>query len=231
MVRRAALYLRQHHLAVVALLVALAGGGGYAVAATTAPKPVYVCATASGKPLTLSSAKAKCQGGGQAKKLTLAAATTVVGPAGAAGATGATGATGDTGAAGPKGDTGPKGDAGPQGDAGTANVITSDWFYLPSTVDATYDNSAIKQTSIDVAAFTAQAIAQNDIQVYATFGSAIWQLPYTSYAGSKVNTINYRVEPGKLYVWRFTHDNSASVPLSTVLRYRYVMIPRGVAAS
>lgn len=119
-------------------------------------------------------------------------------------------------------------DAAPAG----SSVLTSDWFTLPASVNTTIDDSLLRQTSGDIPAFTATALAQYEIHVYMTFGfgGLTVPLPYTSNAGLKVNTISYSVAPGKLYIMRFTHDNSASVPLSTVLKYRYVMTPRGQLA-
>jgi hypothetical protein len=236
--RRVTRYVRRHHLAAVALVVAVGGGTSYAAVTTAAPKPIYACA-APAKALTLTSAKGKCKGK-KVRKLALSAAAPVTPGAGATGAAGAAGITGPAGPQGPagaKGDTGApggagaKGDPGAKGDAGTANVITSDWFTMPASAATSYDGTNIKQTSVNVPAFTANALAQNDIQIYSTFGSGVFQLPYVSYAGGAANEIAYRVEVGKLDVWRFTFDNSASVPLSTALQYRYVMIPRGTVGA
>lgn len=110
-------------------------------------------------------------------------------------------------------------------------VLTSDWFTLPAGVDATIDGSRVRETSGDIPAFTAEALAQYEIHVYMSFGAGTMQLPYTSFAGGKVSTISYRISQGKLHIMRFTHDDSASVPLpSATLYYRYVMTPRGALA-
>jgi hypothetical protein len=231
MPRRVSQYLRRHHLAAVALFLAVGGGTSYAAVQSSPPAPIYACAAPS-KALTLSSAKAKCKGK-HTHKLAISAATPATSTAPAAGASGPAGPGGATGAAGDKGDAGTpgaKGDPGTpgaKGDPGTANVITSDWFYASATSDTTYDASAIKQTVVNVPAFTATAISQNDIHVYMTFGSGVNELPYTSYGGGKASVISYRVETGKLYITRFTLDNSNSVPLNSLLQYRYVMTPRG----
>ncbi|HEY6759391.1 MAG TPA: hypothetical protein VI318_07870 [Baekduia sp.] len=216
-------YARQHHLAVLALFLSVGGGTSYAAvsAATPSAKSVYVCA-ASGKPLTLSSAKAKCKAK-RAKKVALAApAVGATGPAGAAGPGGAAGAAGQVG---PKGDTG---DTGAKGDPGTANVITSDWFSA-TTAAASYndDASAFMATSFNVPALTSSVISTAAIQVFMRFSGDAHPLPYTSYAGGKVSTVDFAASVGKLQIRRFTHDNTGSIPLSSALQFRYVIIPRG----
>lgn len=117
-------------------------------------------------------------------------------------------------------------DAQVPGPSGGANVVSSDWFLAPTASGAEYDGSNLKQTVVNIPAFTADAIDQNDIQIYMRFASDVIQLPYTSYAGSRPNTIGFRVAAGKLYIARFTHDNSGAVNLSSQLQYRYVMTPR-----
>ena len=80
---------------------------------------------------------------------------------------------------------------------------------------------------MNVPALTANVIASADVHVYFTFGASIYPLPYTSFAGGKDNTISFALSPGKISIRRSTADNSASVALSSVLQYRYVIIPRG----
>jgi hypothetical protein len=120
-------YVRDHHLAVLALFLSVGGGTGYAAvsAATPSAKTLYVCA-ATGKPLTLRSA---------------------------------------------------------------------------------------------------------NIQVFMRFSGDVHPLPYTSYAGGKVSTLDFAVNVGKLQIRRFAHDNTGSIPLSSALQFRYVIITRGTVGA
>lgn len=109
------------------------------------------------------------------------------------------------------------------------NVVTSDWFgTLRQGIEVTIDGSLVRHLEFNIPTFTAEALAQNDIQVFINFGIFFGPLPYTSYAGGKVSTISFRVEVGKLIITRFTHDNTASVTLggNSALIFRYVMTPR-----
>ncbi|HTH81831.1 MAG TPA: hypothetical protein VL490_02775, partial [Mucilaginibacter sp.] len=63
---------------------------------------------------------------------------------------------------------------------------------------------------------------------YLNFGAGVFPMPYTSYAGGIANTISYLPMQGKVLITRFTADNSASITLSTIIQYRYVIIPGGV---
>jgi len=67
------------------------------------------------------------------------------------------------------------------------------------------------------------------VLVYFTYGAGTFPLPYTSFAGGKASTMSFIPAAGKIFILRFTHDNSNSVPLSSVLYYRYIIIPGGVA--
>lgn len=139
------------------------------------------------------------------------------GDTGPAGAVGATGATGD------------KGDKGDKGDTGTANVIYTSWVYATTFVDSIMDNSNVKVGHLSVPAITSDILNKGTILVYFTFGSGTYVLPYTSYAGGKANTINYLPKAGGIIISRFTHDNSNSIALSTLLQYRVIIIPGGVS--
>ncbi|HEY0273685.1 MAG TPA: hypothetical protein VGC22_10910 [Chitinophaga sp.] len=136
---------------------------------------------------------------------------------------------GDQGPAGPKGDKGDTGEKGATGATGTANVIYSDWIYATNFVDSIVDNSNVKVGHLYAPGLSNEMLSNGAVQVYFTFGTGIFVLPYTSFAGGKPNTINYFPGLQKIIITRFTHDNSKSVNLSTLLQYRYILIPGGVA--
>ena len=137
------------------------------------------------------------------------------GPAGAAGETGAPGATGPAGATGPEGST---------------DVIYSKWMYAHTFGDSTIDNSAIRVGYIDAPKLTTAILNSGEVKVYFSYGGGTFILPYTSNAGGKPNIISFTPMLNKLLLYRFTFDNSNSVALSTLLQYRYAIIPGGVAA-
>lgn len=117
---------------------------------------------------------------------------------------------------------------GPAGPAGTANVQYSGWNYATNFRDTTADNSAFHAGDLAAPALTQTMLDNATFQIYFTFGGGVYTLPYTSYAGGKLNTMSYFPRVGHFIITRFTADNSNSVPLSTILQYRYVIIPGGV---
>lgn len=124
---------------------------------------------------------------------------------------------------------GPTGATGATGATGTANVLYSGWNYATNFRDTTADNSALHAADISAPALSQSILDGGVVQVYFTFGGGVYTLPYTSYAGGKLNTISYWPRLKHIIVTRFTADNSNSVPLSTILQYRYVIIPGGTA--
>lgn len=153
------------------------------------------------------------------------------GATGATGAAGQTGTTGATGATGQTGATGATGATGPQGPAGTANVIYSGWITIdPNLRDSTIDASYELVSDIPAPKLTSTIINQGAVLVYFTFGSGVFALPYTSYAGGKASTISFIPAPGIIFITRFTFDNTASISMSTALQCRYILIPGGVTA-
>ena len=147
------------------------------------------------------------------------------GPTGQAGIDGSNGADGATG---PKGATGPQG---PAGATGTANVIYSGWAYAKNFRDTTTDNSQLRAADLPAPKLTSEILEKGVVAVYLSFGGGVYLLPYTSYAGGKLNTISYLPRVGHFIITRFTADNSNSVALSTLLQYRYVIIPGGLSAT
>lgn len=152
-------------------------------------------------------------------------ATSLTGPKGATGATGATGPKGANGA------TGATGATGAQGPAGTANVVYSAWQYANSFADSIIDNSQVKVGYVKAPSLTTTILNSGTVLVYFTYGGGVMPLPYTSNAGGKPNTISFIPGLNKITFTRFTHDNSNSVNLSTVLQYRYILIPGGAVAA
>lgn len=136
------------------------------------------------------------------------------------------GDTGPAGEKGPAGATGATGDAGPKG---TANVIYSAWLTATTFRDTLIDNSAIKAANVAAPPIVDSILNRGTVLVYLSFGQGTFALPYTSYAGNKLNTLGFIPMPGKILITRFTHDNSGSLGLPTTLTYRYIIIPGGIA--
>jgi hypothetical protein len=157
-----------------------------------------------------------------------------VGPQGATGSKGTDGTNGTNGAAGPtgpKGADGSNGATGPQGPAGTANVIYSDWTVAKNFRDTIADNSQLHAADLPAPKLTAALLNNATVMIYLDFGGGVYTLPYTSYAGGKLNTVSFWPRVGHFIITRFTADNSNSVALSTLLKYRYVIIPGGISAT
>jgi hypothetical protein len=130
-----------------------------------------------------------------------------------------------------KGDTGPAGATGPAGPAGSPNVMYSSWVYATGFNDSTIDNSSLKVGYVAAPAIVDSILQKGLVLVYFTYGGGTFTLPYTSNAGGKPSTISFTPMLGKILVYRFTHDNSNSIALSTQLQYRYIIVPGGVATS
>ncbi|RYY34959.1 MAG: collagen-like protein [Sphingobacteriaceae bacterium] len=141
---------------------------------------------------------------------------------------GAQGEQGITGEDGSKGDKGEKGD---RGSTGTANVIYSDWVMATNFRDTTADNSKLRIADVAAPKLTSALLNNASIQVYFNFGGGIFTLPYSSYAGGKLNTMSFLPRVKKIIITRFTDDNSASIPISSFLQYRYIIIPGGAKAT
>jgi hypothetical protein len=119
---------------------------------------------------------------------------------------------------------------GSNGAPGTANVIYSGWNYATNFRDTTADNTDLHAGDLSAPKLTSAILNSGTVQVYFTFGGGVYTLPYTSYAGGKLNTMSYWPRLGHFIITRFTADNSNSVALSTLLQYRYVIIPGGITA-
>lgn len=142
---------------------------------------------------------------------------------------------GDIGPQGPEGQQGQQGSEGQQGPEGqpgadgNANVIVSDWKLATMIKDTIIDNSQMKVATVDAPELTENIVEKAAIIIYINFGSGNHILPYTSYPLNKVSTISFFLKKGKIRPTRFTHDNSNAYSLGTNIKYKYVIIPQGVA--
>jgi hypothetical protein len=114
---------------------------------------------------------------------------------------------------------------------GTSDILYSGWTYAKAFSDTTVDNSAMKVGYITAKALSTSVLNSGTVLVYLTYGGSVFPLPYNSFAGGKNNTINYMPLFNRIVITRFTADNSKSVALSTLLQYRYVIIPSGKLVS
>jgi len=107
----------------------------------------------------------------------------------------------------------------------SSQVIYSNWNYASNLRDTAIDQSSVQVMDLAAPSLTSAMLNNATIQVFFTFGAGDFVLPYTSFAGGKVNTMSFIPQPGNILITRFTHDNSNAVPLSTLLQYRFVIIP------
>lgn len=115
---------------------------------------------------------------------------------------------------------------------GTANVMYSSWTTIDSAVrDTTIDQSVLKVVHIDAPQLSQEILDQGVINVYMKFFGSIVPLPYTGHSGGKASVLDFLPRLNRLYLTRFTLDNSGSISFSSYLEFRYVIIPGGVAVS
>ncbi|HTN06410.1 collagen-like protein [Agriterribacter sp.] len=142
---------------------------------------------------------------------------------------------GTTGTPGPAGPQGPQGTTGAPGPAGTANVIYSNWLSFQQLQrDTIVDATNFKVNHLPAPDLTQNIIDRGVILVYWRYLTTVFQLPYTSDAGTgtgpdKTSTISYIPNPNVIYITRYTHDNTASIGFGSI-QFRYVLIPGGTAA-
>ncbi len=119
-----------------------------------------------------------------------------------------------------------------KGATGTANVIYSGWQGLVRVKDSIIDNTTMKIGHIYSPHITQSVQSGGAVLVYFHYGSTPYVLPFTSKAAGYVSTINYSLKTREIIIYRFRHDDGASVPtLGNNLSFRYVIIPGGVVAT
>lgn len=113
------------------------------------------------------------------------------------------------------------------------DVVYSDWIAAKNFRDTTIDNSNLRIADLAAPEINAETMNSSIIQIYLDYGGGPIPLPYTSIAGGKENMISFLPKLKKLIITRFTTDNSRSVALSTLLKYRYVILqkPQNKAAT
>ena len=129
------------------------------------------------------------------------------------------------------GTDGVDGQAGAPGATGTANVIYSAWLTAPVAAAESVDGTSGMSTSLVAPELTEDILSKGTVLVYVSFGSGTFSLPYTSTAGGFVNTITAISSLKKIKLFRFRHDQAATVNIPTSLSWRYILIPGGVAAA
>jgi hypothetical protein len=122
-------------------------------------------------------------------------------------------------------------DDGTDGATGTANVIYSAWITAPVAAAESVDGTSGMSTTINVPELSDDILSKGTILVYVSFGSGTFSLPYTSTAGGFANTITAISSLKKIKLFRFRHDQAATVNIPTSLSWRYILIPGGVQAA
>lgn len=106
-----------------------------------------------------------------------------------------------------------------------SNVFYSGWNYAQNFRDTIMDGSHFSIADLPAPALSADLLNTAIFKVYFAFADGIHPLPYTSYSGGKQNTISYHPRLKHFVITRFTSDNSNSAQLSSIIQYRYVIIP------
>ena len=105
----------------------------------------------------------------------------------------------------------------------------SGWNIAINTRDTLIDNSQVRVANLAAPTLTSTMLNSAVIQVYFIFNGSVYPLPYTSFAGSKANTISFIPQSKRILITRFAFDDSGTTNLSSSLEYRYVIIPGVVA--
>ena len=141
------------------------------------------------------------------------------GDKGERGATGPRGAAGPRGANGPRGATGSQGATGPRGAAGTANVIYSEWTTVRfQGIPGSYSAEMIAPH------LTQEILDHGHVEVYVK----LWQFD-DYYIYENVNNLS-SWNATWLFVGKLRFLSSSNVG-GGMSKFRYVIIPGGVAAS
>lgn len=165
------------------------------------------------------------------------------GDPGPIGPTGAVGATGAAGANGTNGSNGATGAVGPKGATGSANVIYSAWFtpltYTKDTVFGTYGFYYNKPAT----AITQPVLDSGTVLVYGKldgYVTSIWPttqvallpivITYMDGATANIDTWSALITLGNVKI-QLQSSLNAYGSISTAHKFRYIVIPGGVAAT
>lgn len=132
------------------------------------------------------------------------------------------------GADGTDGKDGLNGTNGSTGPMGNANVIVSDWKSAKNIRDSVFDASNVSVGTVLAPELTAERMQKSAVLVYLDYGGGPYPLPFTTAPLGVTSTINYTFKTKVVKPYRFTHDNSNSVKLSSSIKYRYIIIPEGI---
>ncbi|MFM9989718.1 hypothetical protein [Flavobacterium sp.] len=116
---------------------------------------------------------------------------------------------------------------GAAGPTGTANVIYSNWASAPVATATTIDGTNGNTTSIAATQLSQEILDKGTVLVYGKFSTTVFPLPYVSTAGGSANTLTYFPELNNIKLFRFKHDGSGGVSISTSVQFRYILIPGG----
>jgi len=127
--------------------------------------------------------------------------------------------------------SGDDGKDGINGATGGANVIYSAWLTAPTAVTETIDETFGMSTTINAPELSEDILAKGSILLYVSFDPEVHTIPYTSTAGGAVNTITAIASVKKIKLFRFRHTGEGTINLPKTLKWRYIFIPEGIAAS
>lgn len=147
------------------------------------------------------------------------------------GADGKNGIDGIDGINGTNGTNGTNGVDGQTGATGTANVIYSAWITAPTAVAETIDGTSGVSTFINAPELSQEILSKGIILVYIDFGEGAFQLPYTKgYGSNETSTITAIASLKKIKLFKFRSSITVAT-LSSSIKWRYILIPGGVAAA
>lgn len=118
-----------------------------------------------------------------------------------------------------------------RGATGTANVIYSGWQSAVRVKDSVMDGTNMRIAHLYAPRITSTVQSSAAVLVYLDYGGGTFPLPYTSRAGGRMSTIDFKLKTNEIVIYRFVYDGGALLALGSQIRYRYVIIPGGVVAT
>lgn len=109
-----------------------------------------------------------------------------------------------------------------------ARVMYSGWTSATGFRDSVIDGANVPIAHIYAPYITAEAANQSMIMVYLDYGGGTFPLPYTMRGAVTVNTISYKLKLRELIIYRLTHQGATNIPLSGIIKYRYMIIPSNI---
>ncbi|TYR38210.1 hypothetical protein FXV77_02710 [Sphingobacterium phlebotomi] len=106
-----------------------------------------------------------------------------------------------------------------------ARVMYSGWQSAVRFKDSVMDNTTMHIAHIYSPHITPSVESSAVVLVYLDYGGGVFPLPYTSRPLGRMSTISYKLKAREIVITRVAYDGGAIIPLSSSIRYRFMIIP------